>query len=71
MSQLHKAIGKRIRDLRAARNLSQEAFADICDIHRSHMGEIERAEIDASISTIQKVARGFGMTISVFLKGVA
>lgn len=70
MPNLYQAIGNHIRELRAARGWSQEEFADRCHIHRSHMGEIERGEVDASISTLRKVARGFGMTVSEFLHGV-
>ena len=42
MAELQKAVGARIRELRMARGWSQESYADICEIHRSHMGEIER-----------------------------
>jgi transcriptional regulator with XRE-family HTH domain len=70
MATIYQAVGNRIRELRAARGWSQEEFADRCRIHRSHMGEIERGEVDASISTLRKVAKGFGMTVSEFLRGV-
>jgi transcriptional regulator with XRE-family HTH domain len=53
-----------------ARGWSQEAFADICEIHRSHMGEIERGEVDAAISTLAKLAKGLDITVSAMLKGV-
>ena len=70
MATIYQAVGNRIRELRAARDWSQEEFADRCRIHRSHMGEIERGEVDVSISTLRKVAKGFGMTVSEFLRGV-
>ncbi|HEV2962526.1 MAG TPA: helix-turn-helix transcriptional regulator [Candidatus Angelobacter sp.] len=63
-------MGARIRELRMARGWSQEAFADICEIHRSHMGEIERGEVDAAISTLAKLAKGLDITVSAMLKGV-
>jgi len=43
MPNLQQNFGARIRELRTARGWSQEHFADVCEIHRSHMGEIERA----------------------------
>jgi transcriptional regulator with XRE-family HTH domain len=70
MATIYQAVGNRIRELRGERGWSQEEFADRCRIHRSHMGEIERGEVDASISTLRKVAKGFGMTVSEFLRGV-
>src|SRR6267154_6830355 len=38
---VQKALGKRIAAWRRDMGLSQEAFADISGIHRSHMGQIE------------------------------
>jgi transcriptional regulator with XRE-family HTH domain len=70
MAELQRAVGARIRELRMARGWSQEAFADICEIHRSHMGEIERGEVDAAISTLAKLAKGLDITVSAMLKGV-
>jgi transcriptional regulator with XRE-family HTH domain len=71
MQELQKKIGDRIRDLRSKRGLSQEAFADLCEIHRGHMGQIERGEKDVTISTLVKVSKGLEMTVSALLKGVA
>ena len=70
MAELQKAVGARIRELRMARGWSQESYADICEIHRSHMGEIERGEVDAAISTLAKLAKGLDITVSTMLKGV-
>ncbi|HXB22977.1 MAG TPA: helix-turn-helix transcriptional regulator [Candidatus Solibacter sp.] len=70
MAELQIAIGAKIRELRTARGWSQETFADICEIHRSHMGEIERGEVDVAISTLQKVGKGLDITVSALLKGI-
>ncbi|HEV2989566.1 MAG TPA: helix-turn-helix transcriptional regulator [Candidatus Angelobacter sp.] len=70
MAELQRAVGAKIRELRMARGWSQETFADICEIHRSHMGEIERGEVDVAISTLAKLAKGLDITVSAMLKGV-
>ena len=70
MAELQQVVGARIRELRTARGWSQEGFADICEIHRSHMGEIERGEVDIAISTLARLAKGLDMTVSGMLKGV-
>jgi transcriptional regulator with XRE-family HTH domain len=70
MAELQRAVGARVRELRTARGWSQEAYADICEIHRSHMGEIERGEVDVAISTLEKLAKGLDITVSTLLKGV-
>ena len=71
MQELPKKIGNRIRTLRKERGWSQEHFADVCEIHRGHMGQIERGEKDVTISTLSKVAKGLEMSVSAFLKGIA
>jgi transcriptional regulator with XRE-family HTH domain len=70
MQALQKKIGNRIRELRSERGWSQEAFADRCEIHRGHMGQIERGEKDVSISTLAKVGKGLEITVSALLKGI-
>ncbi len=70
MQALQERIGNRIRALRKKRGWSQEEFADMCGIHRGHMGQIERGEKNLSIQTLEKVGKGLGMTVSALLKGV-
>jgi transcriptional regulator with XRE-family HTH domain len=70
MPELQRVVGARIRELRTARGWSQEAFADICEIHRSHMGEIERGEVDVAISTLAKIGKGLDMPVWSVLKNV-
>jgi len=70
MPTLPQTFGARIRELRTARGWSQELFADNCEIHRSHMGEIERGEVDVSLTTLAKIARGLGLTAGQILKGI-
>jgi len=70
MQDIQKKIGSRIRELRVKQHFSQESFADACGIHRAHMGEIERGKRDVAISTLLKVSRGLGISVSALLKGV-
>lgn len=65
-----KVLGLRIRDLRRAQGLSQEAFADKCGVHRTFMGTIERGESNLSFSNLLKVASTLGISMAVLLEGV-
>ena len=56
MKNLHKQVGNRIRELRKARGLSQEQLAEYADLHPTYIGEIERAETNVSLRTLQKIA---------------
>ena len=71
MQVIQKTLGTRIRELRLKRGWSQERFADICDIHRSHMGEIERGETNLTLSTMLVIAQKLETTISSLFRGIA
>ena len=63
-------LGKRMRELRAKQKFSQEAFADHCGLHRTAISLVERGKREPSITTLLKISRGFGLTLSEFLLGV-
>ena len=71
MQPVQKALGSRIREMRLKRGWSQEEFADICGIHRSHMGEIERGETNLTLSTLLTISGKLETSISVLFKGIA
>jgi len=49
---------------------SQEGFADLCGVHRTFIGTIERGETNISLDTLTKVAAGLKVTLSQLLSGV-
>ena len=51
-----RTFGRRLRELRLARGLSQEAFADIVGIHRTYVGSVERGERNVSLDNIHALA---------------
>ena len=68
---VQKALGSRVRELRLKKGWSQEEFADVCGIHRSHMGEIERGETNLTLSTLLTLSSKLETTISALFKGIA
>lgn len=59
-----KAVfGQRVRELRAAKGLSQEALALACDLDRTYIGGIERGERNVSLLNIQKIATALGVPL--------
>ncbi|MGB9720571.1 MAG: helix-turn-helix domain-containing protein [bacterium] len=60
-------FGQRVRQLREAKNLSQEQLAEKADLHSTFIGKIEMAEINPSIITLEKIARAFNIPISQLL----
>lgn len=68
--KLRKAFGLRVRALRQAQGLSQEAFAYECDLHRTYMGGIERGERNVSFDNIAIIANTLGITIGELVTGI-
>lgn len=50
-------LGARIRERRLRMGWSQEAFADMCGLNRSHMGEIERGRANVTLATLVIIAQ--------------
>lgn len=65
-----KVLGQRIRQLRKDRALSQEEFADLAELDRSYIGQIERGERNLSFSNLYKISRALDLKISELLEGV-
>jgi transcriptional regulator with XRE-family HTH domain len=70
MQQVLLALGKRLRQLRAERGVSQEAFADSCGLHRTAMSLLERGKRVPSLRTLLTLSRGFGVSLSDLLEDV-
>jgi transcriptional regulator with XRE-family HTH domain len=50
------SLGIHLRQIRENKNFSQQSLADICDLPKTTIGRIERAEINATIITLVKIA---------------
>lgn len=57
-------FGAVVRRLRTEKGLSQEGFADVCGLHRTHMGLIERGKGGISFATALRVATGLNLPLS-------
>ncbi len=67
MTSLVARFGATVRELREARAWSQEQLAEHAGLNRSYVGEIERGTAIASIVTLDKLARAFGVPMSRLL----
>lgn len=60
-------MAKNMRLLRARDGLSQEALADLVDLHRTYVGSIERSERNVSLDNIEKLAIALNIDICTLL----
>ena len=51
-----KVFGQNVKKYRTALNLSQEKLAEISNLHRTYISDIERFNRSISLSNIQKIA---------------
>lgn len=63
-------FGKRVRELRKARKLSQEAFADKCGLDRTYISGIERGKRNVAFYNVENIARALGVSISELTRGL-
>jgi transcriptional regulator with XRE-family HTH domain len=61
-------FGRRVRQLRKAKGVSQEAFAHEIEIDRSYFGSIERGERNVSLDNICLIAKGLGVPPAELLR---
>lgn len=64
---LLEEFGKRIRQLRTDRKLSQEELSFQTGFHRTYIGMVERGERNISLSNIGVFAKYFEMSVSELL----
>lgn len=60
-------LAKNLKLLRARDGLSQEALADLADLHRTYVGSIERQERNVSLDNIEKLATALKVDICELL----
>jgi DNA-binding XRE family transcriptional regulator len=69
---VQKALGARIAELRKKKKkTSQERLADLCGLHRSHMGEIERGESNFTLGTLLLLVKQLEITVPELFNGIA
>ncbi len=63
-------FGERLRDLRQALGLSQEAFAERCGLDRTYISGIERGKRNVSLQNLQLIAKALKTSLSRLFDGL-
>jgi len=69
-TSLRRSFGQRVRTLREAKGLSQEALADRCRLDRTYVSGVERGRRNPSLESMDALAKGLGVTLAHLLSGV-
>lgn len=64
---LTAVLAHNIRSFRESKHLSQEEFADMCELHRTYVGSVERGERNVTLSTLEVFASIMGVSVSQLL----
>lgn len=57
-------LGIRIRHYRKKNHITQEHLAEICGLHPTYIGQLERGEKNATVESIYKIALGLNISMS-------
>ena len=58
-----KTLGKRLRDFRKQRGLSQEKLAEAADLNTTFVGSIERGQANPTLDTLCKLANALDIDV--------
>lgn len=62
------AFGARVRALRKVKGLSQESLSNLAGIDRSYMGQIERGEINLTLTKIYQISNALDIQVHLLLR---
>ncbi|WP_459201637.1 helix-turn-helix domain-containing protein [Methanococcus sp. CF] len=68
MKDLNEAISKNLKTVRKRKDLSLDALSNLTGVSKSMLGQIERGEVNPTISTILKISNGLKVSFTSLLK---
>ena len=60
-------LGRKIRDIRVSRNMTQKKLAESAGISNTYLSDIERMRTSPSIKTLENIANSLDKNIKEFL----
>jgi transcriptional regulator with XRE-family HTH domain len=63
-------FGRALRRHRQKLGVSQEAFADMCQLDRSYIGGVERGERNVALVNIEKIAKTLRLSVAQLFRGI-
>ena len=70
MQLIRRRLGVKIRELREKKGLSQEEFAEVCGLHRTYIGSVERGERNLTLASMETIAKALSISISQLFRKI-
>ncbi|AWB57444.1 helix-turn-helix transcriptional regulator [Colwellia sp. Arc7-D] len=67
MSSIAKKLGKKIKLARVEVDMSQSDLAQVSNIDSSHIGKIERGEVNITVETLYRIAKALRCSPKILL----
>lgn len=64
---LRGVLAENIKTFRKKKGASQEELAELCGLHRTYIGSVERHERNVTLSTLEVLAATLGVTVPELL----
>jgi transcriptional regulator with XRE-family HTH domain len=58
-----QGFGQHVRQLRLSKKISQEALAEMADLHRTYISDVERGVRNVSLATAFRIAQALGVEL--------
>ena len=60
-------IGRKLKEIRISKNLTQEYIANMADVNVSHISNIENNRVKVSLSTLVQICNALNITVDYIL----
>jgi transcriptional regulator with XRE-family HTH domain len=70
MSNIAVIVGERLRIYRNRAGMSQEELAERAGIHPTYVGQLERGEKNATLGTVEKIARALDLPFEILFESI-
>jgi len=70
MNNIAMVVGERIRAYRKRSGLTQEELAERAELHHTYIGQLERGEKNATLETVEKIARALDLPFEVLFEAI-
>jgi transcriptional regulator with XRE-family HTH domain len=70
MEDIRVRFGNAVRHKRHKLGVSQEEFADMCQLDRTYIGGIERGERNVALVNIEKIAKALRISLLELFRGI-